>query len=120
MDRWNRRIGAGRALGRVIPAQAPSAVLARGSTPPSGDTPDPDGPGTPRWPRGPRDFVTGTLAAVFPPAGTGAAGGKVTAAGAAAAALAGSSARTWAYRRCASTRNQAPSPAAQIAYSQPA
>src|SRR5215467_13298902 len=119
MDRWNRRIGAGRALGRVIPAQAPSAVLARGSTPPSGDTPDPDGPGTPRWPRGPRDFVTGTSAAVFPPAGTGAAGEEVAAAGA--AALGGSSARaTWACRRCASTRNQAPRPAAQIVYSQPA
>src|SRR5690242_8079796 len=114
MDRWNRRIGAGWALGRVIPAQAPSAVLARESDP----------PGTPRWPRGPRDFVTGTSATAFPPAGAGAAGGEVTAAGAAAGvaavALAGSAARTWAYRRCASARNQAPRPAAQIVYSQPA
>src|SRR5215469_4238979 len=106
MDRWNRRIGAGCGLGRVIPAQAPSAVLARGSDP----------HGTPRRPRGPRDFVAGTSATAFPPAGTGAAGGEVTAAGTAAAALAGSPARaTWAYRRCASARNQAPSPAAQIA-----
>ena len=30
-----------------------SAVRARGDTPPSGGTPDPDGPGTPRWPRPP-------------------------------------------------------------------
>jgi len=29
------------------------AVVARGDTPPPGDTPDPDGPGTPRWPKGP-------------------------------------------------------------------
>ena len=29
------------------------AVLARGGTPPSGDTPGPDGPGTPRWPKAP-------------------------------------------------------------------
>ena len=46
------------------------AVLARGSTPPSGDTSDPVGPGTPRWLKAP--FLRhGALAAV-PAAGQGA------------------------------------------------
>ena len=39
-----------------------SAVSARGSTPPPrGQAPGPHGPGTPRWPEGPSDFVTGAF-----------------------------------------------------------
>jgi uncharacterized membrane protein len=37
------------ARGSDPPGTPRGAELARGGTPPSGDTPDPDGPGTPRW-----------------------------------------------------------------------
>jgi len=46
----------------------PETVLVWGSTPPSVDTPDPDGPGTPCRPSGPRDSVASAAAA---PAGEG-------------------------------------------------